>query len=223
MPTGAISRFKEMSLDPTEPTPAPLLERLSAHDRERLSEAMRELLAHGSIHGLDPTHAQLYGWCRQNLDWLREIAAISGFDIYAEHENRLVQALPRETAFLLRLRQDATIVFLALWYEYDTQLRDQGHNEARLTVEQLNRLLQEKLLPDLKGVPSKQRLGEILRLAQRYRLARFEERDPFDQSLIEVLPTLSRVLDFNTLDEWTRTAELHRKPIVLSSDDDAQD
>jgi len=134
-----------------------------------------------------------------------------------------VQALPREPAFLLRLRQDATLVFLALWYEYDTQLREQGHNEARLSVEHLNRLLQEKLLPDLKGVPAKQRLGEILRLAQRYRLVRFEEHDPFEQSFIEVLPTLSRVLDFNTLDEWTRTADLHRAPTSLPADDDAQD
>ena len=212
-----------MSLDPTAPTPAPLLERLSVHDRDLLGEAMRELLAHGSIHGLDSAQAQLYGWCRQNLDWLREIAALAGFDIHAEHENRLVQALPREAKFRIDLRQDATLVLLALWYEYDTQLHDQGRNEARLSVEQLNRLLQEKLLPDLKGVSSKQRLGEILRLARRYRLVRFEEREPFEQSLIEVLPTLSRVLDFNTLDEWTRTAELHRAPTDLSADDDAQD
>jgi hypothetical protein len=198
-----------MIADETVPPAAPLLERLSTHDRDRLSEAVRELLAHGSIHGLDPRQAQLYGWCRQNLDYLREIAVLSGFDIHAEHESRLIQALPRDTAFLLHLRQDATLVLLALWYEYDTQLREQGHDEAQLTVEQLNTLLQEKLLPDLKAVPSRQRLREIMRLAERYRLIRFEEVEPFEHSLVEVLPTLSRVLDFNSLDEWTRTAALH--------------
>lgn len=209
-----------MSLDPTTPTATPLLERLTPHDRDRLSEALRELLAHGSIHGLDPAQAQLYGWCRQNIDWLREIAALSGFDIHTEHENRLVQALPMIPRFRLDLRQADTLVLLALWYEYDTQLREQGHTEARLTVERLNQLLQEKLLPDLKAVPSRQRLGEILRLGQRYRLLRFEEREPFEQAVIEVLPTLARVLDFNSLEEWTRTAALHRAPMEPAAADD---
>jgi hypothetical protein len=211
-----------MSVDEMAPDATPLLERLSLHDRERLSEAVRQLLAHGSIHGLEPRQAQLYGWCRQNLEYVREIVGLAGFEIHAEHESRLVQALPRDTAFLLHLRQDATLVLLALWYEYDTQLREQGHNEARLTVEQLNLLLQEKLLPDLKAVPSRQRLREIMRLAERYRMIRFEEHEPFEHSPIEVLPTLARVLDFNSLDEWTRTAALHRPTLDSPADEHAE-
>jgi hypothetical protein len=60
-----------MTSAPTTPSPASLLP-LNDTDRARLSEALQELLAHGSILGLDPGRGELYDWCRQNHDWLRE-------------------------------------------------------------------------------------------------------------------------------------------------------
>jgi hypothetical protein len=129
-----------------------------------------------------------------------------------EHESRLIQAVPEHPALMLNLRQDATIVLLALWYEFDTQIRDQGAAQVTLTVEQLNQLLKEKLLPDLKSQPSAGRMHEILRQAQRFNLIRFELAQPFEKSQIEVLKTLPRVIQFNEIAEWTRTAELHRNP-----------
>jgi len=40
-----------------------LLARLQPQDRERLGEAMRRLMAHGSILGLEPSQTDLYHWC----------------------------------------------------------------------------------------------------------------------------------------------------------------
>jgi Domain of unknown function (DUF4194) len=199
-----------MNLD-LNPPPAPLL-RLPDPDRAHLAEALQALLAHGSILGLNSGDTELYAWCRQNFDWLREIAALAGLSVTMEHESRLIQALPERPALTLHLRQDATIVFLALWYEYDTQIRDQGAAQVTLTVEQLNQLLKEKLLPELKSQPSAGRMREILRQAHRFNLVRFEVAEPFEQSRIEVLKTLPRAIQFNELAEWTRTAELHREP-----------
>jgi hypothetical protein len=190
---------------------APLLH-LPEHERVRLGEALQALLAHGSIIGLDPRDMDLYSWCRDNFEGLREIASLAGLTLSMEHENRIIHALPQKAALTLQLRQDTTIVLLALWYEYDTQIRENAATEVRLSVEQLNQLLAEKLLPDLKGPLSATRLEGILRQAQRFNLIRFQANVPFEQSQIEILNTLRRVIPFNDLAEWTKTAELHKSP-----------
>ncbi|MFN7138587.1 MAG: DUF4194 domain-containing protein [Limisphaerales bacterium] len=187
---------------------------LNPNDKARLEEAIQELLVHGSILGLEPGQGELYDWCRQNPDWLREAAALVGLTIYNEHESRMVQAIPRKSALTLSLKQDATLVLLALWYEYDTQVRDQGATEVRLTVEQLNQLLKEKLLPDLKSQPSAGRMREILVIGRRYNLVRVEFAEPFEKSTIEVLPTLKKVIQFNDIEEWNKLAAMHQNPLA---------
>ena len=203
----------------SDPNPTNALLRLPDADRARLGEAVQELLAHGSILGLEPGSAELYAWCRQNPDWLREAAALVGLSVHAEHESRLIQALPERPALTLRLRQDATLVLLALWYEFDTQVRDHGATQVILTVEQLNQLLKEKLLPDLKSQPPPGRMREILRQAQRFNLVRLTYAELFEQSHIEVLSTLKKVIPFNGIEEWTKTAELHRQPATAGEAD----
>lgn len=198
-------------MTPSAPTsPASALLHLNETDRARLAEVLQELLAHGSILGLKPGQADLYEWCRLNPDWLREGAALIGLAVYREHESRLVQAIPQKSSLTLNLKQDATLVLLALWYEFDTQVRDHGATEVRLSVEQLNRLLKEKLLPDLKSQPSAGRMREILSQARRFNLVEVEFDEPFEKSGIEVLPTLKKIIQFNGIEEWNKTAELHR-------------
>ncbi len=182
---------------------------LTATDRARLREAMEELLSRGSILGLDQGMSGLYAWCRVNPDLLRDVADLSGLDVQLEHESRLVQAIPKNAALTMRLPKDATLVLLALWYEYDTQLRD-GASQVFLSVMQLNQLLKEKLLPDVKALPSPTRMREILQLARRFNLIQFVREEPLERSQIEVLQTLKRVIPFNGMEEWTKTAQLHR-------------
>jgi hypothetical protein len=202
----------------SDPNSTNALFRLPDADRARLGGAMQELLAHGSILGLEPGSAELYAWCRQNFDWLREAAALVGLSVHNEHESRLIQALPERPSLRLNLRQDATLVLLALWYEFDTQVREQGATQVVLTVEQLNQLLKEKLLPDLKSQPPPGRMREILRHAQRFNLVRLAYAEPFEQSRIEVLSTLKKVIPFHGIEEWTKTADLHRQPENAAGD-----
>jgi hypothetical protein len=195
------------------PPPEPLL-RLAEGDRGRLAEALQELLAHGSLLGLETGQLPLYNWCRQNFEWLREVAALAGLDVALLHEERMVQAVPRMSAMMLRLRQDATLVWLALWYAGDTRWRDEGETQAFLTVEDLNALLREQLLPDAAGLISKGRLREILRQAARYHLIRFQPAEPFELSGIEVLPAIRRVVPFRELADWVETAGHFRRGTV---------
>lgn len=198
--------MSDAELNPNDtPTPEPLL-RLAEADRARLAEALQELLAHGSILGLESGQIGLYTWCRQNFEWLRETAALSGLDVALLHEERMVQAIPRVSAMTLRLRQDATLVWLALWYAADVRWRDEGETQAFLTIADLNALLKDQLLPDAVGQISRGRLREILRQAARFNLIHFQSAEPFEDSGIEVLPAIRRVVPFRELAEWTESA-----------------
>ena len=187
------------------PAAEPLV-RLAEQDRARLAEALQELLAHGSILGLESGQLALYTWCRQNFEWLRETAALLGLDVALLHEERMVQAIPRVASMVLNLRQDATLVWLALWYAGDVRWRDEGETQALMTVAELNALLKDPLLPDMAGQISRGRLREILRQAARFNLIRFQPMEPFEDSGIEVLPAIRRVVPFSGLAAWTEAA-----------------
>lgn len=184
-----------------------LLARLQPQDRERLGEAMRRLMAHGSILGLEPAQTDLYHWCYQNRPWMDEFANLLDLKLHWEHQDRTVQAVPQSSAFLLRLKLDATLVLLTLWYEFDTAIRDRGETPpVRLTAQQLNDSLAAKFEPLKKFQPSPTRLREILSLAQRKNLLRFTPDAALERSVIEIFPTLKRVIPFQSIDEWNKNA-----------------
>jgi hypothetical protein len=185
-----------------------LLERLQPQDRERLGEAIRRLMAYGSILGLEPSQTDLYHWCYQNRQWVDEFANLLDLKLHWEHQDRTVQAVPQSSAFLLRLKLDATLVLLTLWYEFDTAIRDRGETPpVRLTAQQLNDSLAAKFEPLKKFQPSPTRLREILSLAQRKNLLRFTPDAALERSVIEIFPTLKRVIPFQSIDEWNKNAE----------------
>jgi hypothetical protein len=185
--------------------------RLPESDRGRLSEALQELLSHGSILGLESGQLGLYTWCRQNFEWLRETAALLGLDVALLHEERMVQAIPRTASMVLNLRQDATLVWLALWYAGDVRWRDEGETQALLTVAELSALMRDQLLPDVAGQIPQRRLREILRQAARFNLIRFQPAEPFEESGIEVLPAIRRVVPFGPLEQWTQAAAAFKR------------
>lgn len=202
--------------------PATLL-KLSEQERDRLAEALQILLSAGSINGLDPNRTALYHWCRQYADWLKEIAALSGLDVAVLHEERLIQATPRASSLRLHLKQDATLVWLALWYAGDLRWRDEGQDQAFLSVAELNDLLHDQLLPDAVGPLPKGTLRDILRMAARYNLIRFEPTEPFEESGIEVLPAIRRIIPFRDLAAWAETAQTFRRDADASDDDISPD
>lgn len=187
-----------------------LLGRLSNNDRERLGEGLRRLLANGSILGTEPGQTELYHWCHLNREWVDELATLLDLKLFWDHEIRLVQAVPQTAAFTLRLKLDATLVLLTLWYEFDTAVRDRGEAPPiRLTAGQLNDSLKTKFEPLRRHLPSPTRLKEILSLAQRKNLLRFYPAEEMTEGVIEVLPTLKRVIPFQNIEEWNRNAERH--------------
>lgn len=213
-----------MSDEPADP-----LLRLEPSDRARLGEALRILLDRGSILGGDGPHTDLYHWAYANRPWLEEMCALFDLQLFWEHDQRLVQAVPRSGSFLLRLRLDATLVLLTLWYEFDSAVRDRGETPPIfLTAAQLNDALDTKFKPLKKAMPSHTRLVEILRLAQRKNLLRFTAAADAAQTRIEILPTIRRVIPFQDIADWTRHAErfltgANAEAAEEPDDEDAQD
>jgi hypothetical protein len=185
-----------------------LLTQLRPTDKERLGEALRRLLAGGSILGLDSAQTDLYHWCYQNRPWVDEMAELLDLKLHWEHQDRTVQAVPQTAVFLLRLKLDATLVLLTLWYEFDTAIRDRGETPpVRLTAQQLNDSLAAKFEPLKKFQPSPTRLREILSLGQRKNLLRYTIDPAPERSIIEIFPTLKRVIPFQNIDEWNKNAD----------------
>jgi hypothetical protein len=182
--------------------------RLPDADRDRLSDAVRRILAHGSLFGMEDTDRALYQWAWENLEAVTDFLKLLGLETVWEHEWRLLQAIPSDAALLLRLRLDATLVLLTLWYELDTAIHERGEAPpVTITVEALNDSLRTKFEPLRKTMPGSTRLREILALAQRKNLIRWEAADPFEHSRITIWPTLRRVIPFQDLEDWTRHAQ----------------
>jgi hypothetical protein len=212
-----VKKLFILNLEP-ETTESPGLISLPDGERARLGEALQELLATGSIAGLENSKSALYHWCRQYFEWVKEAAALAGLEVLLVHEERLIQAIPSSGALRLKLPKDATLVWLALWYAGDVRWRDEGQDQAFLSVAELNGLIQDQLVPDATGVFPRGRMREILRQAARFNLIRFEPAEPFEESGIEVLPAIRRVVPFRELADWTAAASAFTADDEITTD-----
>lgn len=212
--------LEEPSAFLTEEVPSLLA--LSETDRDRLAEVLQELLATGSINGLENSRSNLYHWARQHDDWLKEIASLNGLDVAIYHEERLIQATPRAAGLRLRLPQDATLVWLALWFAGDVRWRDEGADQAFLSVAELMDLIHDQLLPDLAKRIPRGRLHEILRHASRLNLINLINAEPFEETGIEILPAIRRVIPFRDLADWQETAAQFQPEIDQEEPDEEE-
>ena len=207
---------------PTPTSSRTLLAHLSETDRDRLGEALRRLLAHGSLLGSEPAQAELYHWAYLNREWVEEFAGLLELKLFVDHEIRLIQAVPQTGAFTLRMKLDATLVLLTLWYEFDSAVRDRGETPPiRLSVERLNDSLKTKFEPLGRHLPSPTRLREILGIAQRKNLLRHYPAEDPAEAIIEIFPTLKRVIPFQDLADWNRTAERHLAAAMAAEAEEA--
>jgi len=199
---------------PYEPLRNGLLAGLLPSDRERLGEALRRLFANGSILGYEASQMDLYHWCSLNRERVEEIAGLLDAKLFWDDETRLVQAVPQSGAFTLRLKLDATLVLLTLWYEFDTAVRERGEAPPiRLSAEQLNDSLKTKFEPLRRNRPGATRMLDILRFAQRKNLLRLTPAEQLAETIIEILPTLKRVVPFQDIEDWNRHAARYLGPI----------
>jgi Domain of unknown function (DUF4194) len=202
---------------PPEPT---LLSGLPDRDRSRLREVLQRLTNHTAILRDDPGCVEIYEWANLHQVWVREIAALIGYDVLFEEPFRLILAVPKETAMLRRLTLEESCIGMVLWHDYDTALRE-GASVVKLTIKNVN----DSYTAKLKGVklPTKAGMKSALQLFHRHRLIKLSAADDFADSTIEILHTLRLVMPFQQLDEWQKQANLYAKEKETAAREETSD
>lgn len=187
---------------------ATILTSLGEADREALQECLQRLLVSGAI--LREDHRDLYDWARLHREAVDELGVLAGLKLVWEHDNRLVLALPQHPRMLRRLRQDETLIVLALWYDFDRQVKDEGRTpeDVQFRVREFSEQFEAKFRH--LQLPTPTRLLEILHLLERKSVVRLSETaGPFPDVVIRVLPTIRYLVPFTALEEWTRARDRH--------------
>jgi hypothetical protein len=186
-------------------TPGLLHPGMRERDRQMLQEAAHRLLAHGSILRERSAERALYDWCAEHQGWLEDWGGLLGVKIILQRDERIIMALPEVAALTRRLRREETLVALALWYDYDIELRENGATEVFFSVRDFNERFQNKF-PALQAI-SASRLKEVLRTLSRMNLIEIEWADDLSESAIRVLPTLRFAIPFPDIEEWVKTRD----------------
>jgi hypothetical protein len=181
------------------------LKNLTEADQEKLRDAVQLLLTNGAI--LREEYRDLYEWCRIRRPQLDSVAVLIGLRLHWDNEHRLILALPQSAKLMRRLKQDETLLALALWYDFDRAVKDDGKapDEVAFTVREFNENLAIKFR-NLK-LPQPTRMREILQMLEKKSLIRVEDiANPtgLAAAKIRVLPTIRFVIPFSSLEEWNR-------------------
>jgi hypothetical protein len=193
----------------------------SESEHDLLREAIQRLLVHGAI--LREDYRDLYDWCRvQRSDGkLDELAGIVGLKLHWEHDHRLILAVPQSSQLLRRFRQDESLVALALWYDFDRAVKDDGKtpDDVAFKVRDFNESLGTKFKDLI--LPKSTRMREILQLFERKSLVRLGDvvgAGGFAETMIRVLPTIRFVIPFPDLEEWQRQRDRYLQVAAQSED-----
>ncbi|WP_018969543.1 DUF4194 domain-containing protein [Rubritalea marina] len=179
-------------------------EQLRERERSMLQEIGHRLLAHGSIIRSRNTERPLYDWAVEHLPWVEEWASLMGLKLILQRDERLLMAVPEVSAITRKMKRDETLVALALWYDYDVEVREHGAHEVNLNLREFNEQFQSKF-PNLQPL-SQSRMKEILRSFARHNLIETDWEDDFSDSTIQILPTLRFAIPFPGIEQWVKTA-----------------
>jgi hypothetical protein len=185
---------------------APIATLIPDSEQEHFREALQRLLTRGAI--LREDNRDLYDWARVQRSRLDELANLLGLKLAWEHDSRLILAVPQGSRLLRRLKQDETLFALALWYDFDRAVKDEGKtpDDVQFKVSEFNEQLQAKFR-NLK-LPSETRCAEILRLFERKSLVRLENTaGDFAQAVVRVLPTIRFLIPFQDIEDWNRARD----------------
>ncbi|MEO1857939.1 MAG: DUF4194 domain-containing protein [Rubritalea sp.] len=177
---------------------------LRDRDRQMLQDVAHRLLAHGSLLRARGAERPLYDWSIEHQPWLEEWAALLGLKIIIQRDERLLMAIPEVPSLTRKLKRDETLVALALWYDFDVEVRENGAHDVYFNLREFNEQFQNKF-PNMQQL-SQSRMKEILRRFVRFNLIEMDWEDEFSDSVIQILPTLRFAIPFPGVEQWVRAA-----------------
>lgn len=178
-------------------------------DRQMLQDVTHRLLAHGSLLRARATERPLYDWSIEHQPWLEDWAGLLGLKIIIQRDERLIMAIPEVPSLTRKLKRDETLVALALWYDFDVEVRENGAHDVYFNLREFNELFQSKF-PSMQPL-SQSRMKEILRLFSRFNLIEMEWEAELTDSTIQILPTLRFAIPFPGIEQWVKAASAFKE------------
>ncbi len=184
-------------------------------DRSALREVLAELLSTGVLLGDEGRDRELYLTARDYQRELADYLAPLNLDLVADPDKPILQArpVPGECGLTARFTKDETLLALTLWrIFYDIRLERPVQTVVITANEVFTKL---KLYFEQIEPPSDSHLERLLGRLRSRRLIRFrphEDAQHFGESLVEILPTLQRVIPFENAEAWQQQAALHAAP-----------
>lgn len=183
-------------------------------DRPMLREILAELIGRGTLLGASGAGRDQFLLARDHYQvHLRDYLAPLGMDLVVDDDFQLLQARPRTEAchLLAQFTKDETLLLLVFWRVWDDHRSNEASRAVILTVDELwtrFRNTFDKIEP-----PEKTHLEAMLGRLKRHRLIRTHKPEgaaQLGETLIEVLPSLPRVIPFESLEACLARAELYQ-------------
>ena len=181
-------------------------------DRAALRETLSELLSTGILLGDEGRARQLYLTAREYQRELAEYLAPLNLDLISDPDRPILQArpIPGECGLTARYTKDETLLVLTLWrIFYDARME----RTVEAVVISANDLFARlKLYFEHIEPPTESHLERLLSRLRSRRLIRYKKHEDdqrFGESLIEILPTLQRLIPFEDEDAWKVQVQLH--------------
>ncbi len=181
-------------------------------DRPALRDALAELLSTGVLLGDDGRAREIYLTAREHLRELAEYLAPLNLDLTSDPDRSLLQArpVPGECGLTAKFTKDETLLILVLWRLYHDTRMERAMESVVVSANEIFQAL--KLTFERIELPKDSHLERMLARCRTRRLIRFQRHeDPqrFGESAVEILPTLPRVIPFESIEAWDRMVGLH--------------
>ncbi len=182
-------------------------------DRGAISEILTTLLSSGVLLGEEGRGRQLYQTARQFEKEISDYLAPLHIQLFLDPDRPILQARPvaGDCGLTERFSKAETLVLLVLWRIYDEKRLTETSAAVIIPAEEIFQRLKlyfEKIEP-----PSSGQLERILQKLKSLNLIRTQARQDvqkFGETLLEILPTLPRVIPFEHAEAWEHQAALYR-------------
>lgn len=182
-------------------------------DRAGIRETLAELLGRGTLLGDSGSGRDLFLLARDHYrEHLADYLAPLGLELVVDDDFSLLQARPiPETCHLLsQFSKDETLLLLVMWRAWDDHRTNEISTAVVLTVDDLWARFRNTF--DKIDPPEKTHLDTLLARLRRHRLIRTHKPDGSEnlgETLIEILPSLPRVIPFDSLEACLDRAALY--------------
>lgn len=175
-------------------------------DRAPMREAIADLIGRGVILGDTASGKDLFLLIRDHYQrHVEEYLSVLGMNLVVDDDFCLLQAQPRseDCALLSQFSKDETLLLLVLWRAWDDDRSNNVHQTVILSVDELWQKFRNTF--DRIDPPEKTHLESMLGKLKRHRLVRTsrpEGSTQLGEMVVEILPSLPRVIPFDSLESY---------------------